>query len=369
MADYSLDSLLEIYDEMELDLIKARKKHITAMALSGVKKSEIKAWEEAQKRELAKFKRESRKIISDYRKIIKGKSTETLTDIYIKSKKRELTRMIRNYGKNPRFKQKLSEIGTDAIWGFNEQRMVALLNAVNNDTDKALSSIYRQANDEYRQTIHNAAVRYNTGTETLAQCIDIAQNDFLTKGIAYITYKNGAKYNIRDYAEMALRTNSQRAIMEGEAMIRGMLDIKTVRISRHGITCPKCAPWQGRVLFDDEHNDPKDNVGHYPLLSTAREQGLFHPNCRHTPMTIVPEIDGGDVPYTYTASDLERYEAEQTQRRYERKIRETKRKIAGSTSTTDIEKYKKQLKAEQKSLRDYLKGHDYLPRRYDREQI
>lgn len=44
----------------------------------------------------------------------------------------------------------------------------------------------------------------------------MATADFLDKGINCIEYKNGNRVNISSYAEMALRTASQRATFLGE---------------------------------------------------------------------------------------------------------------------------------------------------------
>lgn len=368
MADYSINRLLKIYENLELELIQKMNEHIKSMELSGVRKSDIEKWKKSQLSQIAKFKRESRLTISRYKKILDKDTEKTLLQMYQDSSKKELKRLIRNYGKTSKFKDALAKINISEIDGLNDRRMVALLNAVKNDTNKAMTSIYRQINDEYRKIIHDAAIEFNSGNLTIAQSVDLAQKDFLKKGITSITYANGAKVNIRSYAEMALRTNGQRAIIQGEAMLRDLVGIYTVRVSSHGITCPMCAEWQGQVLIDDVYQDGEPD-GKHELLSTAINAGLLHPNCRHSLMSVDPEIDSDSKTISYTKRDKEKYEAQQKQRKLEREMRELKRYKAGAVTPADEEKYKKLIANKSDEINTFVDDNDFLIRQRDREQI
>lgn len=369
MADYSIDRLLKIYENLELDLIKQMTLHIKEMEADGVRKSEIERWKKSQMSGIAKFKRESRFIISKYKKVVKEETEKTLIEIYQDSQKKELKRLIRNYGKTEKFKKALSGIDLSQLNAINDRRMVALLNAVNHDTEKAFSSIYRKINDEYRKIIHDAAIEFNTGNHTLWESVSIAEKDFLKNGITSIIYASGAHVNIRSYAEMALRTNGHRATIQGEAMLRDYLEIYTVKVSSHGITCEKCAEWQGQILIDDIYQSGKPD-GKYQLLSTAMHSGLLHPNCRHSLITIDPEIDGDEsTPYTYTAKDAEKYQAQQKQRRLEREMRELKRYRAGAVTPADKAKYQKLINKKSNQIDKFVDDNDFLIRQREREQI
>lgn len=365
---YSIDNLLKIYEQLELDLIKQMTLHIKSMELDGMRKSDIERWKKSQESQIAKFKRESNLIITRYKKVINEETEKTLKEMYEASKQKEYKRLLRNYGKSEKFKKALSGIDTSVINGLNERRLIALLNAVKNDTDKAMTSIYRFINDEYREIIHNAAIEFNTGNKTIYQAVDLAEKDFLKNGITSIVYANGARVNIRSYAEMALRTNGQRAIIEGEAMLRDYLGIYTIKVSSHGITCPACARWQGMVLIDDVYQKGESD-GKHQLLSAAIDDGLLHPNCRHSLITIDPEIDGDSEPITYTAKDAEKYQAQQKQRRLEREMRELKRYKAGATTPAAEAKYKKLIQAKSRQIDAFVDDNDYLIRQRERERI
>lgn len=366
--DYSTERLLKIYEELELELIKKMTYHIKIMKLDGTSKSDIDRWQKSQESEIAKFKRESRNLIAKYQRVIDKETEKTLLDIYENSRKKEYKRLIRNYGKNENFKDRLSAININEVNGINDRRMAALLSAVKDDTSRAMTSVYRKINDEYRRIIHDAAIEFNTGNKTIYQAVDLAEKDFLKHGITSITYRNGAQVNIRSYSEMALRTNGQRAIAQGEATLRNQVGLHTVRVSSHGITCEKCAAWQGEILIDDVYQDGQPD-GKYPLLSEAIAAGLLHPNCRHSLLSVDPEVDEKPPKVTYTAADKEKYEMQQKQRKLEREMRELKRYKAGATTPAAEAKYKKLIQAKSKQIDAFVEDNDYLIRQRERERI
>ena len=79
----------------------------------------------------------------------------------------------------------------------------------------------------------------------------MASRDFLRAGINCIKYKDGRLVNIASYAEMAIRTANQRAVLISEGNIRQQHGWHLVRISRYGGCSETCLPWQGRVYVDD----------------------------------------------------------------------------------------------------------------------
>ena len=209
------------------------------------------------------------------------------------------------------------------------------------------------------------------GAKSLDQAIDMATKEFLDGGIDCIEYSNGRRVNIASYAEMALRTASQRATFLAEGKKRDEWGIHTIFVSAHANTCPKCEPWQGKVLVDDVFSSgtaaEAAELG-APLLSTAMIAGLLHPNCRHTlatyfpGVTILPKIPNKD-------KALKTYEAEQKQRALERKIRKAKRKVAGACDNDNIRRAQAEVRELQKQIRAHLDQHPELRREYNREKL
>ena len=201
----------------------------------------------------------------------------------------------------------------------------------------------------------------------------MATKDFLNTGINSITYKDGKQVNIASYVEMCLRTASHRATLLGEGKKRDEYGIYTVVVSAHANTCPMCAVWQGKVLIDDVFSNPteeylQENKGKYKLLSEAIDAGILHVNCKHTLTTYFPGITNlPTVPDEKKA--LERYKAEQEQRRLERYIRKWKRISIGSQDEANIEFASNKLLEYSSQLKTHLEKHPYLRRNRQKEKI
>ena len=164
------------------------------------------------------------------------------------------------------------------FFGVNEKKLNALQETVTNDLKKAQMSVLRKMDDVYRQTIFKTHVYLQSGAKTINQAIDMATKDFLEKGINSITYKDGKQVNISSYAEMCLRTASQRATFLGEGKKRDEYGIHLVVVTAHANTCKMCEPWQGKVLIDDVFSNGGDmEQKDYTLLSKAITAGLLHP--------------------------------------------------------------------------------------------
>ena len=117
----------------------------------------------------------------------------------------------------------------------NSPKLDELLKATREDMEKAEHAMLRKTNDQYRKIIFDSQVYANTGAGTLKQAVDMASRDFLRAGINCIKYKDGRLVNIASYAEMAIRTANQRAVLISEGNIRQQQGWHLVRISRYGV--------------------------------------------------------------------------------------------------------------------------------------
>lgn len=253
----------------------------------------------------------------------------------------------------------------------NDQKLDDLKKQVNRDLKEAQGVIWRRMDDIYRQTIYKAEMFMVAGAKSLDQAIDLATKEFLDGGIDCIEYSNGRRVNVASYAEMALRTASQRATFLAEGKKRDEWGIHTIFVSAHANTCPKCEPWQGKILIDDVFGSgtaAEAAAQGVQLLSTAMKAGLLHPNCRHTLATYFPGVTTlPKVPNKDKA--LKTYEAEQKQRALERKIRKAKRKVAGACDNDNIRKAQAELRDLQRQIREHLDKHPELRREYNREKL
>ncbi|MGN1155547.1 MAG: phage minor capsid protein [Agathobacter sp.] len=186
---------------------------------------------------------------------------------------------------------------------INDRKLDALIDSVNNDMKKAETAILRMANDQYRKIIYNAQVYANTGAGTYEKAVDMATKDFIAAGLNCVEYANGARHSLKDYADMAIRTASKRAYLQGEGTKRQEWGISTVIVNKRGNPCPKCLPFCGKVLIDDVWSGGSKKDGNYPFMSYAIQCGLYHPRCRDVHTTYFPGISTADD--TWTDEELE----------------------------------------------------------------
>ena len=176
--------------------------------------------------------------------------------------------------------------GTAEFFKVNDRKLNALIEATQNDMQSAEAAVLRMANDQYRKIIFNAQMYANSGAGTYEKAVDMATKDFLSAGLNCIQYANGARHTIADYADMAIRTASKRAYLQGEGQKRQEWGICTVIMNKRGSPCPKCLPFVGKVLIDDVWSGgPKSGKSpvtgiRYPLMSSAVAAGLYHPRCQ-----------------------------------------------------------------------------------------
>lgn len=193
-----------------------------------------------------------------------------------------------------------------AFFRINDRKLEALIHSTVHDMEKAERAILRRADDQYRKIIFNAQVYANTGSGTYEKAVDMATKDFLSKGIDCIEYANGARHTISDYVDMALRTASKRAYLQGEGEMRKKWGIATVIMNKRGNPCPKCLPFVGKVLIDDVWSGGTRKDGPYPLMSAAVSAGLYHPRCKDSHTTYFEGIS--TPPNDLTGNEVKKVE-------------------------------------------------------------
>ena len=186
--------------------------------------------------------------------------------------------------------KKISKGATAEFFKINDRKLDALIKATTDDMQKAETAVLRMANDQYRKIIYNAQVYANTGAGTYEKAVDMATKDMLSAGLNCVEYANGARHTLSDYADMAIRTASKRAYLQGEGKKRQEWGLHLVIMNKRGNPCPKCLPFVGKVLIDDVWSGGSKADGNYPLMSSAISAGLYHPRCKDGHTTYFPGI-------------------------------------------------------------------------------
>lgn len=199
--------------------------------------------------------------------------------------------------------RRVSPGASAAFFRLNQRKLEALIRATTSDMEKAETAVLRMANDQYRKVIFNAQVYANSGAGTYEKAVDMATKDFIAAGLNCVEYANGSRHTLADYADMAIRTASKRAYLQGEGQKRQEWGISTVIMNKRSNPCPKCLPFVGKILIDDVWSGGSAKDGPYPLMSSAIAAGLYHPRCRDSHTTYFPELE--DLDNEYSKKDIE----------------------------------------------------------------
>lgn len=302
MNDYNIKKL---YEDMEIELIASMKRnykrHLKEEDKTGFKYSQ---WQAEKLKELKRYQRENKNIISGYTKGLPKKISKHLNNELKEGSIKAINQYNKVMGKN----LKPNKIMNHSFFRTNGRKVNTLIKVVNNDLKTANTAVLRMANDQYRQVIHKSAFFVANGVFTEKQAanmatkeltelqktklaIDEANKDFLNRGFNCIEYKDGRRVNIASYSQMAVRTASLRAQLMGEGDFRKSIGRVLVQSTSHGGACPICQKWEDKIFIDDVYSGGTKKDGKYMLLSEAMKQGFLHPNCRHGLTTYYPEAD------------------------------------------------------------------------------
>ena len=292
-----------IEDELIKSMIRNMDRHRAEETKEGIQWS---MWQTEQLKALEKCKRENQKQYSKQFKSINGQIGELLHQARTNGNMQQEISILNAIKNGFKGVKKASRGATAEFFRLNDRKLEALIKATTDDMEKAETAILRMANDQYRKAIFNAQVYANSGAGTYEKAVDMATRDMLSRGLNCVEYANGARHTLVDYADMAIRTASKRAYLQGEGEKRQEWGIATVIMNKRGNPCPKCLPFVGKVLIDDVWSGGKQSDGPYPLMSTAIAAGLYHPRCKDGHTTYFPGISTADD--TWTREELEAVE-------------------------------------------------------------
>lgn len=282
----------EAFAAIENEIIASMMRNISRHKAQEEKEGrEWSMWQAEQLKTLEKFKKQNQKKYPKQFKAINRKIEELICMAEEEGQMDQEAEIFQAI-KDGFPAEKIEEGMAAEFFRLNDRKLEALIKATHSDMQKAETAVLRMAEDQYRKIIYNAQVYANTGAGTYEKAVDMATQDFLAAGLTCVEYKNGSRHTLADYADMAIRTASKRAYLQGEGVKRQEWGISTVIITKRGDNpCPKCLPFVGKVMIDDVWSDgPKDGKSpvtgkQYPLISSAIAAGLYHPRCRDSHTT------------------------------------------------------------------------------------
>lgn len=253
------------------------------------------------------------------------------------------------------------------------------------DTRPLYTRITRAVIDVYRRITGRASGNVLLGGLTRRQASQRALDQFASQGITGFVDSAGRNWNMASYAEMAVRSVTARAAIEGHIDTLGGLGVGLVIVSDAPLECPLCRPWEGDVLTLGAESGPHTIRTEHSIqpsglfaptatvavhvagsLTEARAAGLFHPNCRHSLAAYLP---GVTTRPPHHATPGTTYEDTQRQREIERHIRRWKRLQAAAMDEQSRRRAGGKVRAWQAAQREHVAAHDDLRRKPAREQI
>ncbi|MFC8432246.1 phage minor capsid protein [Streptomyces sp. NPDC057253] len=260
------------------------------------------------------------------------------------------------------------------------------------DTRPVYARITRVVMDVYQRITGRASGNVLLGTVTRRQASQRALDQFAARGVTGFVDRSGRSWDMASYAEMAVRSVTARAAIEGHVDALGEIGVGLVMVSDAPLECPLCAKWEGEVLtlsgqsgphtVRAEHVAPPEQPrrgllrrrGPAPTVAVhvagslleARAAGLFHPNCRHSLSAYLP---GVSTRPPHHATPGTTYADTQRQREIERHIRRWKRTAAAAMDDDARRKANAKVRQWQAAMREHVAAHEHLRRKPQREQI
>ncbi|WP_282698214.1 phage minor capsid protein [Streptomyces sp. CC208A] len=253
------------------------------------------------------------------------------------------------------------------------------------DTRPLYVRITRAVLDVFRSIVTRVSASTLLGGLTRRQATQRALDQFAQRGVTGFVDAAGRSWELAAYAEMAVRSVTARAAVEGHIDALAELGVGLVIVSDAPLECPLCAPWEGEVLSlgpergpqtvraekaiqPELHSGPPETVAVHIAgsLTEARAAGLFHPNCRHSLSAFLPGVTTRP-PHHPTPGTT--YVDTQRQRAIERHIRAWKRRQAAATTDADRQRAGVFVRRWQAQARAHVAAYPHLRRKPAREQI
>jgi len=229
-----------------------------------------------------------------------------------------------------------------------------------------MQTLLSNAGDVYVATVNKTSLLILSGSSSIDQAIAQTVREWSKSGIPSIVDKAGRQWSTEAYAQMVMRSTVRSVTTDTQFVRCDEYGTDLIEISSHVDAREGCAPYQGKVYSRN------GKTKGYPSLaetSYGEPAGIFGINCRHTSYPFFPEIS--TKTYEEKPFDKEAYEDSQTQRGYEREIRQSKREVVVMEKANDaqaIAQAKQTLNSREESLKAFLKESNRT-RRYSREQI
>lgn len=188
-----------------------------------------------------------------------------------------------------------------AFASVSREAVIALQDSIVGRLDTARRTVGRTVDDVYAQAGRRAALRAVLGAEGSPQtaarqlATDLQRDPkvrrLIRNGGAGFIDKAGKRWALDTYSQMAVRTVTREAVVQGALARMASHGISLARVSLHGDACDICIPWQGKLVSLDGATSSYQGEAVTTLGALPNGGPPFHPNCRHSLSPVAVRIE------------------------------------------------------------------------------
>lgn len=371
MKKYDFDKLLkpliQIYDEIELDIIKNILNKL-------VKYDNVQGslnWYLEKLTELKALEKENLKVILKDKNAIQKEIEKIIENVGFKVD--NLDKLKSYYDKG------LIEVNPMDL--YNSSSIKSLMSEAITDCTTIMDLINTKAiegsNMAYRNIINKAYVETASGIYTYSESIRNALKEFAVQGIKTVNYENGLSLSIESAIRRDVVTRVNKLVGDKEIQEAKELGTNLMYVDQHLGARVRTkymkndyeahAEWQGKKYMIEGSSKEYPNL--YEKTGYGEMLGLKGINCYHH---MQPTWEWEKIPRRIDEiENKEKYELSQKQRSYERKMRALKRERLIAKETDDKEnvtKINKKIKSTSEDFNKWLEDNN-LTRDYNREYV
>ena len=366
--DKLIEPITKMYQNLEYELVVKIATHFKLYEPIGFANS--MKWYASKVAELGGLTQEAVDIISKQTKIPKKKIVELLKEAGLSTINQDEIKKANATGKYHINVEKLkSSSNFNDIVNNSYTEIDDILKLINT---KALNA----ANEEYMNVLNTAYTEVRTGID-YNTAIRKALSQMAKNGVKVVSYKQKSGKVINYGIESCVRRDVLTAVVQ--ATNRASTNFckeagyEYYAVSHHlGARVTNTHDykdhswWQGKVYKIEGSTEEYPNF--QETCNEGDVQGFGGANCRHLKFGYIPGVSVLPKPIS-EEENAKQYQAEQTKRSYERKIRELKRQCGSAKASNDTEEYKKykdKLVSVDNEYNEFLKNNG-LKRSYSRE--
>ncbi len=369
--DNLIAPFIKIYQNIEHDLLIKVASHFKLYEDIGFKNS--MEWYIKKIEELGGLNQEAVEIISKYSKIPKSKIIDMLKEAGLSTLDIDTI-------------EKLNKVRSYKI-DVNKLMISETFNDIVNNSYKEVNEIFKLINtkaiegtkEAYMSVLNQAYTEVSSGIFDYNTSVSKAINKMVDNGITIAQYKQ-KDGSIRRYGiDSCIRRDVLTAVVQctnkASDNFINELEAEYVEVSQHlGARVTDANDytnhswWQGKVYklvgYTSEYPNFQETCNEGDI------QGIGGVNCRHLKWAFFPGISAPKAIHISEEENQKLYEQQQTQKKYERKIRLYKNKIDSFKEIKDydkVEQYKEKLKNINTEYDEYCDINN-LKRNYTRER-